>query len=200
MWGLSEPLLEPPPPPLRALVTGAENEPRRGSLGRGGGFLGTPTHVAQNHPHDPGGATTNGPDATTPPAICQNSGGGGGVGGGVQPGVGGGFLLGVGGGGVPTGGRGGAHDALVLSHISWEESVLIGRFVGDRGEIQCVDEMECQQLRLPRPHEGRQKRAQLLPLSRAQFVCACARACVRISPQCHEAVGMGNRHGSRTDV
>ena len=38
----------------------------------------------------PGGATTNGPDATTPPAICQNSGGG--SWGGVQPGVGGGGI------------------------------------------------------------------------------------------------------------
>ena len=52
-------------------------------------------------PH--GGATTTGPDATYPPAICQNSGGGGGGGGGqswrgVRPGVGGGVRLGVGGG------------------------------------------------------------------------------------------------------
>ena len=68
-----------------------------------------------------GGATTTGPDATYPPAICQNSGGGGGGGGGggqswggVRPGVGGGgpagsrggVRLGVGGGG-PTRGLGG---------------------------------------------------------------------------------------------
>ena len=55
----------------------------------------------------PGGATTNGPDATTPPAVCQNLRGGGGEswGGGVQPGVGeGGFLPGVGGGGRLAGG------------------------------------------------------------------------------------------------
>ena len=48
-----------------------------------------------------GGATTTGPDATYPPAICQNSGGGGGGGGGVWPGVGGGVKPGVGGGGLP---------------------------------------------------------------------------------------------------
>ena len=48
---------------------------------------------------NPGGATTNGPDATTPPAICQNSGGGGSWGGGVRAGGRGGgvFLPGVGG-------------------------------------------------------------------------------------------------------
>ena len=52
-----------------------------------------------------GGATTTGPDATYPPAICQNSGGGGAEFGGVRPGVGGGqaggrgeVLPGVGGG------------------------------------------------------------------------------------------------------
>ena len=48
----------------------------------------------------PGGATTNGPDATTPPAICQNSGGGGSWGGGGGP-------AGGRGGGIPAGGRGG---------------------------------------------------------------------------------------------
>ena len=49
-----------------------------------------------------GGATTTGPDATYPPAICQNSGGGGGGGscrgsggGGVWPGVRGGVQPGV---------------------------------------------------------------------------------------------------------
>ena len=48
-----------------------------------------------------GGATTTGPDATYPPAICQNSGGGGrSWGGGVQPGVGG-VQPGVGGGVQP---------------------------------------------------------------------------------------------------
>ena len=47
-----------------------------------------------------GGATTTGPDATPPPAICQNLWGGGGRSwGGVQPRVGGG--------GVPAGGGGG---------------------------------------------------------------------------------------------
>ena len=55
-----------------------------------------------------GGATTTGPDATYPPAICQNSGGGGGGGGGgVLPGVWGGVLPGVGGGGGLAGGQGG---------------------------------------------------------------------------------------------
>ena len=63
-----------------------------------------------------GGATTTGPDATYPPAICQNSGGGGGggrvwggsgrgSGGGPGRGSGGGLKPGVGGG--PAGGRGG---------------------------------------------------------------------------------------------
>ena len=57
----------------------------------------------------PTGATTTGPDATHPPAICQNSGGGhlgGGSSrgsGGVKPGVGGGVLPGVGGGGLARG-------------------------------------------------------------------------------------------------
>ena len=66
-----------------------------------------------------GGATTTGPDATYPPAICQNSGGGGGgggggqSGGGVWPGVGGGSYQGSGGGscrgsgGGLAGGQGG---------------------------------------------------------------------------------------------
>ena len=48
-----------------------------------------------------GGATTTGPDATHPPAICQNSGGGGGGAGGRS---GGGQLGGVGGGFWPWGG------------------------------------------------------------------------------------------------
>ena len=50
-----------------------------------------------------GGATTTGPDATHPPAICQNSGGGVGGGGGSW---GGGSSRGSGGGGQ-AGGRGG---------------------------------------------------------------------------------------------
>ena len=50
-----------------------------------------------------GGATTTGPDATYPPAICQNSGGGGGGGGGGQSWGG----SGRGTGGGPAGGRGG---------------------------------------------------------------------------------------------
>ena len=63
---------------------------------------------------NPGGATTTGPDATPPPAICQNLGGGGGaVGGGSSRGSGGSsrgrgggvFLPGVG--GVLAGGQGG---------------------------------------------------------------------------------------------
>ena len=61
-----------------------------------------------------GGATITGPDATYPPAICQNSGGGGAVGGGgVQPGVGGSSRGSRGGGssrgsgGSPAGGLGG---------------------------------------------------------------------------------------------
>ena len=45
------------------------------------------------HARPTGGATTTGPDATYPPAICQNS-----WGGGVQPGVGGGSCRGLGGG------------------------------------------------------------------------------------------------------
>ena len=52
-----------------------------------------------------GGATTTGPDATYPPAICQNSGGGGGGGGGSGRGSGGGSGRESGGG--PAGGRGG---------------------------------------------------------------------------------------------
>ena len=60
-----------------------------------------------------GGATTTGPDATYPPAICQNSGGGGGggrVGGGPAGGRGGpaGGGSGWGSGGGPTGGLGGS--------------------------------------------------------------------------------------------
>ena len=62
-----------------------------------------------------GGATTTGPDATYPPAICQNSGGGGGGGGGggqswggVWPGVGGGGLAGSRG-GVRLGVGGGSY-------------------------------------------------------------------------------------------
>ena len=49
----------------------------------------TPAEV--DHPRH-GGATTTGPDATNPPAICQNLGGGGQLGGGVgmSPGGGGG--------------------------------------------------------------------------------------------------------------
>ena len=43
--------------------------------------------VALPVPSDHGGATTTGPDATYPPAICQNSGGGGGGGGGGGLGV-----------------------------------------------------------------------------------------------------------------
>ena len=63
---------------------------------------------------DHGGATTTGPDATYPPAICQNLAGGGrswgggpagGRGGGVKLGVGGGSSWGSGGG--PAEGRGG---------------------------------------------------------------------------------------------
>ena len=54
-----------------------------------------------------GGATTTGPDATYPPAICQNSGGGGVGGGGPAGGRGRGSCRGSGGGGVPAGGRGG---------------------------------------------------------------------------------------------
>ena len=50
-----------------------------------------------------GGATTSGPDATHPPAICQNSGGGGGAEGAVW---GRGRLEGVGGGGFGRGGGG----------------------------------------------------------------------------------------------
>ena len=44
----------------------------------------TSAHGTGYTSHATGGATTNGPDATTPPAICQNSegGGGGGLGGG----------------------------------------------------------------------------------------------------------------------
>ena len=52
-----------------------------------------------------GGATTTGPDAAYPPAICQNSGGRWRR---VQPGVGGGVLPGVGGGGCSCRGSGGA--------------------------------------------------------------------------------------------
>ena len=63
-------------------------------------FLNPPSH---------GGATTNGPDATTPPAICQNSGGvGGAIGGGPARGLGGGFLPGVGGGCSCRGSGGGS--------------------------------------------------------------------------------------------
>ena len=67
-------------------------------------------------PFIPGGATTTGPDATPPPAICENlegRGGGGQLGGGVQPGVGGGSSRGSGGGVKPgsggclAGGQGG---------------------------------------------------------------------------------------------
>ena len=49
---------------------------------------------------EPGGATTNGPDATTPPLSVKTRGGGGSWGGGVQPWVGGR-------GGVRAGGWGG---------------------------------------------------------------------------------------------
>ena len=52
-----------------------------------------------------GGATKTGPDATYPPAICQNSGGGAELGG-VWPGVGGGSGRGLGGGGKPGVGGG----------------------------------------------------------------------------------------------
>ena len=57
----------------------------------------------------PGGATTNGPNATSPPAICQNSGGGQG---GIQPGV-------RGGGGLGLGLRVGLGLALGLGSPSW---------------------------------------------------------------------------------
>ena len=53
-----------------------------------------------------GGATTTGPDATYPPAICQNSGGGGGGVGGVRLGVGGGPTRGLGGGSCRGSGAG----------------------------------------------------------------------------------------------
>ena len=49
------------------------------------------------------GATTTSPDATYPPAICQNSGGGG-----VQPGVGGGGSSRGSGGGASRGSGGGS--------------------------------------------------------------------------------------------
>ena len=56
------------------------------------------------------GATTTGPDATYPPAICQNSGGGGAElgGGGPAGGQGGGVRPGVGGGGSSRGSGGGS--------------------------------------------------------------------------------------------
>ena len=71
----------------------------------------------------PGGATTNGPDATTPPSYLSKLGGGGELGGGVQLGVGGGcscrgsggggvFLPGVGGGGLWPGGQGGVQPGV----------------------------------------------------------------------------------------
>ena len=66
-------------------------------------------HTLLTATHIHGGATTTGPDATHPPAICQNSGGGGGGGGswgGVQPGVGGGGQAGGRGGGGWPGVRG----------------------------------------------------------------------------------------------
>ena len=86
----------------------------------GCGFYSGPMAFAglrvQSHNLSPGGATTNGPDATTPPAIRQNSGGGpaGGPGGG--------------GGGVPAGGRGGG-GGLFLPRVG-------GGLAGGQGGVQ----------------------------------------------------------------
>ena len=64
-------------------------------------YVGAHARVCIHH----GGATTTGPDATYPPAICQNSGGGAELGGGSGRGSGG-VLPGVGGGsGRGSGGR-----------------------------------------------------------------------------------------------
>ena len=60
--------------------------------GHTGGFWRTQitsTSLTQAQGHEHGGATATGPDATYPPAICQNPGGGGGGGlGGLFGGVG----------------------------------------------------------------------------------------------------------------
>ena len=80
------------------------------------------------------GATTTGPDATPPPAICQNLGGGGWggqFGGGQLEGVGGGFGRGGGSavGGVPKGGGGAVRDPL-LPHAYLQGGMCVWVFGG----------------------------------------------------------------------